>query len=148
MDHSGSRKVRIHSREFLADGLTPLGVYRRLAKLSPVRFLFESVTGGDQVSRYSFMGVLPWGVYRLFLDRLEVDRDGEVTTIEGDPLEALRREIGDFEAEESELPFAGGFVGYFGYDFVRLLENLPSKTLRFRGLSGRGSGPVRQRGRF
>jgi anthranilate synthase component 1 len=127
LEQSGLRKVRIHSREFLADSLTPLGVYRRLSKLSPVRFLFESVTGGDQVSRYSFMGVLPWGVYRLFQDRLEVDREGDVTTIEADPVEALRREIGVFEAEESELPFAGGFVGYFGYDFVRLLENLPSR---------------------
>ncbi len=126
MGDAGLRKIRIHSREFLADSLTPLGVYRRLAKLSPVRFLFESVTGGDQVSRYSFMGALPRCVFRLYQDRLEIEQDGEVTTIKGDPIESLRGEIGGFEAEESELPFAGGFVGYFGYDFVRLLERLPS----------------------
>ena len=55
-----------HTREFLADSLTPLALYRRLAEISPVRFLFESVTGGEQVSRFSFLGAGPRRLCRLF----------------------------------------------------------------------------------
>ncbi len=127
MDRVPARKVQTHSREFLADSLTPLDVYRRIAALSPVRFLFESVTGGDQVSRYSFMGALPWGIYRLYANRLELETGGENRVLDGDPVEALRREICSIDADEGDLPFAGGFVGYFGYDFARFLEDLPSE---------------------
>ena len=50
------RRAVPHLRELLAETLTPLAVYQRLAELSPVRFLFESVTGGEQVARFSFLG--------------------------------------------------------------------------------------------
>ena len=59
MSDTASRIVRPHVRELLAETLTPLAVYDRLAALSPHRFLFESVTGGEQVARYSFLGVAP-----------------------------------------------------------------------------------------
>ncbi|MCB1057659.1 MAG: anthranilate synthase component I, partial [Acidobacteria bacterium] len=62
---TGPRRAIPHTREFLADSLTPLGVYRRLARTSPSRFLFESVTGGEQVSRFSFLGAAPRELYRL-----------------------------------------------------------------------------------
>ena len=118
-------RAQPHIREFLADSLTPLGVYRRLATLSPSRFLFESVTGGDTVSRYSFMGAAPWGTYRLHQDHLELDRDGRQTRLDGPPLEALQTELNRIHSAAGPLPFTGGFVGYLGYDFVRLLETLP-----------------------
>ena len=60
-------------REFLADSLTPLEVYRRLSDLSPIRFLLESVTGGEVISRYSFLGAGPQALYRLLDNRLEVE---------------------------------------------------------------------------
>jgi anthranilate synthase component 1 len=66
----------VHAREFLADSLTPLAVYRRLEELSPVRFLLESVTGGEQVSRYSFLGAAPRALYRLHAHGLEVEEGG------------------------------------------------------------------------
>jgi anthranilate synthase component 1 len=116
-----------HTREFLADTLTPLGVYQRLSRLSPWRFLFESVTGGEQVSRYSFLGAAPRAVYRLYADRLEEeDRNGR-RTLAGPPLEALAELMSGIRATPGPLPFTGGFVGYFGYDLVRLLERLPGR---------------------
>jgi anthranilate synthase component 1 len=99
-------------------------VYRRLADLSPRRFLFESVTGGERISRYSFLGAGPRETYRLYLDRLEIDRDGEVETRAGDPLAELRRLVSGVEAPSEEIPFLGGFVGYFGFDLVRMIERL------------------------
>ncbi len=119
-------EARPHVREFLADSLTPLGVYRRLATLSPTRFLFESVTGGDTVSRYSFLGASPWGTYRLRDESLELARDGRTEVLQGGPLEALQRELGSIHTVGGTLPLTGGYVGYLGYDFVRLLERLPA----------------------
>ena len=116
-----------HIREFLADSLTPLGVYRLLASRPGVRFLFESVTGGEQVSRYSFLGASPTEVYRLFEDRLEVTRDGETQRVAGPPLQGLREAVDRVVAEPGPLPFTGGFVGFFGYDLIRHLERLPDR---------------------
>ncbi|MEM7052482.1 MAG: chorismate-binding protein [Acidobacteriota bacterium] len=114
-------------REFLADSLTPLGVYRRLAEISPTRFLFESVTGGDQVSRYSFLGVGPRHWLRLFPDRLELSGPEGTREESGDPLTLLRRVLHSVRAEAAPVPYAGGWVGAFGYDFVRAIERLPNR---------------------
>ncbi len=124
---SRPRRVTPHLRELLADTLTPLAVYDRLRELSPVRFLFESVTGGEQVARYSFLGAAPSALYRLYPDRLEVERGGERAALPGPPLEALRREVDALCADASPVPFTGGFVGTFGFDLVRLVEKLPAR---------------------
>ena len=131
---AASESVRPHVRQFLADSLTPLEVYRRLSDLSPIRFLLESVTGGEVISRYSFLGAGPQAVYRLLENRLEVEEEGVRRMIEGPPLEALSYEIGRFTCEDPPFPFSGGFVGYFGYDLIRQQENLPSRPPDKMGL--------------
>ncbi|HEX2253205.1 MAG TPA: chorismate-binding protein [Thermoanaerobaculia bacterium] len=126
--HAPARRAVPHVREFLADSLTPLGVYRRLGALSPVRFLFESVTGGEQVSRFSFLGAAPREIYRLWPDRLEVESaGGERRDLPGAPMEALHRVTRAVAAEPGPVPFTGGLVGWFGYDLVRLVERLPNR---------------------
>jgi len=137
-----SRRVTAHVRELLAETLTPLAAYQRLAGLSPTRFLFESVTGGEQVARWSFLGAAPRALLRLHADRLEVERDGRVEVRAGAPLDALRAEVGGFAATAGPAPFAGGFVGTFGFDFVRLAERLPGRPPDPWGL------PVATLGRF
>jgi anthranilate synthase component 1 len=136
------RRAASHVREFLADSLTPLAVYRRLAPRSPVRFLFESVTGGDQVSRFSFLGAAPRRLYRLYPDHLEEEVPAAATPsaaaqrrrLPGPPLEALRRVVGAVAAEPGPVPFTGGFVGWFGYDLVRMVERLPARPPDPHGL--------------
>ncbi len=123
---SAPRRARPHMREFLADSLSPLAVYQRLASLSPRRFLFESVTGGEQVSRFSFLGVAPRQLYRLYHDRLEVaEGEGPSRPLTGEPLAALRRLLAEVESPPGPIPFTGGFVGFFGFDLFRLIERLP-----------------------
>ena len=127
---SGARRPRRatpHIREFLADSLTPLAVYRRLAEVSEFRFLFESVSGGERVSRFSFLGAGPSEIYRLYPDRLEAERDGRTRRLPGEPVAALREVLGEIAAEPGSIPFTGGLVGYFGYDLIRLLERLPHR---------------------
>jgi anthranilate synthase component 1 len=121
------RRAVPHVREFLADSLTPLAVYRRLSSLSPHRFLLESVTGGERVSRFSFLGAAPRLIYRLYPDRLEVERAGKRENLPGEPLAALRAAVGEISAEPGLIPFTGGLVGYFGYDLFRMVERLPNR---------------------
>ncbi len=121
------RRAVVHVREFLADTLTPLAVYRRLEKLSPVRFLLESVTGGEQVSRFSFLGAKPSELYRLYDDRFEVERAGRREALAGEPLEALRQVLGSIASDPGPIPLTGGYIGFFGYDMVRLIERLPDQ---------------------
>ena len=123
------RRATVHVREFLADTLTPLAVYQRLESLSPVRFLLESVTGGEQVSRFSFLGVQPRELYRLYEDRLERQVGKKTETVHAGeaPLVALRRVLGSIRGDKGPIPFTGGYVGFFGFDLVRLIESLPDK---------------------
>ncbi len=140
-------RARPHVREFLADTTTPLGVYRRQRAAGQAAFLFESVTGGEQVSRFSFMGVAPSEIVRVYADRLERSEPGGLPVrVAGPPLEALRAVLGEVLADPRSLPpglpFAGGLVGYFGWDFARLIERLPNRPPDPFGL------PVALLGRF
>ncbi|MCP4205073.1 MAG: anthranilate synthase component I [bacterium] len=131
-----TRRATLHVREFVADTLTPVAVYERLAALSPVRFLFESVTGGEQVSRYSFLGAGPRALIRLDADGIELEREGSRQSLEGDPLVALDRVLSEVHCDRSaaDLPFTGGYVGFFGFDLIRLAERLPSRPRDAFGL--------------
>lgn len=113
------------SREILADLDTPLSTYLKLAD-EPWSFLLESVTGGDKWGRYSIIG-LPCRErieVRGFKVRHYVDNElGGATEVE-DPLAwidqfRMRRKVA--EPERAGI-FAGGLVGYFGFDTVRYIE--------------------------
>ncbi len=136
------RRAIPHQREFLADSLTPVSVYRRLARRSPIRFLFESATGGERVSRYSFMGAGPRESYRLYDDRLEIERGGALEVRHSGLIDGLRELLRGIEAAPGPIPFMGGAVGYFGFDLVRRIERLPDAPPDPFGL------PVAQLSRF
>ena len=121
------RTATPHTREFLADTLTPLGVYGRLRELSPRSFLLESITGGEHVSRFSFMGAAPSVVCRLWPERLEIEQGGELTVDEGPPLQGLEELLASVHGPVGDVPFTGGWVGFFGYDTIRLVEHLPDR---------------------
>ncbi len=119
------------SRKLLADGETPLGVYRKLAKNLPNTFLLESAEHGGAWSRYSFIGVRSQATL--------TERSGlaiwEGTAPAGapvgiDPLVALWITSDHLKSPKiSGLPpLTGGLVGYMGYDAVRRLEKLPDLT--------------------
>jgi anthranilate synthase component 1 len=112
-------------REFLADSLTPVSAFRRLAEKSRHAFLLESVEGGEKTGRYSFLGTEPEMVFRSNLAEVELLRaDGSVERRAGvDPLKELEKELGRYRcAPLAGMPrFAGGAVGYAAYDVVRLV---------------------------
>jgi anthranilate synthase component 1 len=113
-------------RELPADLETPVSVYLKLAGQGPT-FLLESVSGGERVARYSFIGVNPSRAYVLRDGRLECHTaDGiHSTPVAGtDPLAQLRQVLAEYKpVETAGLPrFFGGLVGYMGYDLARYFE--------------------------
>ena len=117
------------TRKLLADGETPIGVYRKLAKLKPNTFLLESAEHGGVWSRYSFIGVAS--------EATLTEKDGKVywrgtvpagAPVDVDPLTALRMAAAHLRSPKMPgMPtLTGGLVGYMGYDSVRRLEKLPN----------------------
>ncbi|WP_277743225.1 anthranilate synthase component I [Streptomyces sp. LX-29] len=129
---AADRRVIPVSRRLLADGDTPVGLYRKLAAERPGTFLLESAENGRadfSWARYSFIGVRSAAAL--------TERDGRTHWLgtppvgvptDGDPLEALRATVETLHTPRDLAgglpPFTGGMVGYLGYDIVRRLERI------------------------
>ncbi len=118
-------------RRLSADLLTPVSALLALRQNSHRAFLLESVEGGENMARYSFLGRNPYRIVRSSGSEVTVEhvRTGEVIKApQADIFEVLQRYMDEFvELEIPGLPrFRCGAVGYMGYDVVRLVEHLPN----------------------
>ncbi len=121
-------------RTIPADLDTPVGIYLKVRNHTP-SFLLESVSGGEQIARYSFIGVNPREIFSLKSGILSQISNGE--TIEyhikpgGNPFDILRERMASFvPSNQPGVPrFIGGLVGYIGYEFVRYFEGRLVKSL-------------------
>ncbi len=115
-------------REFLFDVDTAVTAYAKLRR-PPFGFLLESVVGGDQWARYTFLGTDPCEAWRLIGGRAELwtPSDGWTPIATDDPLADFDERLRARRPLAAEgLPrLWGGAVGYFGYDVVRQIERLP-----------------------
>lgn len=117
-------------RTITADLETPVSAFLRAAWQERECFLLESVEGGEQVGRYTFIGVNP---YKRIVARgrlIEITEGKRTTRIEGDVFAALRDALGGHKpARLAGLPpFTAGAVGVFAYDAVRQIERLPQEA--------------------
>jgi len=133
------------SIEILGDRETPVSVYEKLVGKAN-GFLLESVEGGEQWARWSFVGWEP----HLTLTAVDGVTDVRVAdsaidppAIAGlDPLAALETVVAGFSPPPDDRlglggevpPLFAGAVGYLGYDVVRYVEALPNKPADDRGL--------------
>ena len=119
-------------RTLLADLETPVSVYLKLTQTGNVSFLLESVEGGEQVGRYSFLGVNPKSVITVTDGVVTLTTDSITTTRElgvgENPLDAVEKEFAHYQPVRLDgLPrFVGGAVGFLSYDAVRYFERLPT----------------------
>jgi para-aminobenzoate synthetase component 1 len=128
------RKLRAYV-ETLPMHCDPWEAYQRIAVREEQRYscLLESGRGG----RYSFLCVSPqpfveWkdGRFTQFeAGRRKIRLAGDGRGGVPDPLAPIRRQIAEHRGDPVEgLPFSGGWIGCFSYDWVRLFETLPSKA--------------------
>jgi anthranilate synthase component I len=102
-------------KSVIADFLTPVSAFLKLEKGRSHAFLLESVEGGERMARYSFLGVDPFLITRY--------RNGQPANF----IQNLRATMDRFKSVKlpNLPPFTGGAVGYFGYDMVRTIEEIP-----------------------
>ncbi len=124
-------------REILADYETPVSAFTKIDH-GPSAYLLESVEGGENWARYSFLGSGSPVVIREDRGDLLVTRSSRNRRIpsRGNPLERLRELMQEFQpVTVPGLPrFVGGAVGYLGYDIVRTFEDLPARRKDSVGL--------------
>ncbi len=99
----------LYTKAFLADLLNPVTAFLSLGSCARRGFLLESVEGGENIGRYSFLGVDPYQVF-----------EGQ--------FEGFRHQFPPLrEPADPDLPpFTGGAIGIFAYEMVRELERLPN----------------------
>ena len=114
----------------MADLETPVSAFLRAAWPERECFLLESVEGGEQVGRYTFIGLTPF--------KRIVARGREIAITEGRKTTRIaRRHIcraarrawrAQAGAIGGAAPFTAGAVGFFAYDAVRQIERLPVRA--------------------
>ena len=111
-------------KEIVADLLTPVSAFLKIAEDADYAFLLESVEGGEHVGRYSFLGKDPFLILRAKGGRTTIERAGVLTESETPFIDTLRRLMADFRSPfVPDLPrFTGGAVGYLGYGAASWFE--------------------------
>src|SRR3954470_22372264 len=104
-------------KEIVADLLTPVSAFLKIAEHADYAFLLESVEGGEHVGRYSFLGKDPFLILRAREGRTTIERSGRTSEAERPFVDTLRTLMADFRSPfVPDLPrFTGGAVGYLGY---------------------------------
>ena len=111
-------------KEIVADLLTPVSAFLKIAEHSDYAFLLESVEGGEQVGRYSFLGKDPFLILRSRGGKTTIDRAGQTSESDKPFIAAARELMASFHSPfVPGLPrFTGGAVGYLGYDAAAWFE--------------------------
>ena len=120
------KTVPVYER-VLADLLTPVSAYMRIANDHPYSFLLESVEKGTQYARYSFLGVNP--------KKVMIHQQGNTTILENGKIEKTELSFIDLLHSITEnyktpaipdIPgFTGGLVGFLGYETITWIEDIP-----------------------
>ena len=122
-------------REIYADIVTPITLLRKIGALSSKYYLLESIEGGENWGRYSFLGYDP--VMKIsckdhIVTKRRYDSNGGAALDEiiptDTPFEILREILKEYHSPKIPglPPFTGGFVGYFAYSMIGYAESVLS----------------------
>ena len=119
--------------DLTADCETPLGAYSKIRQEGSA-FLFESIVGGESISRYSFLGARPRKIFRIFEHEARITaKDGteKTVTTPADPLQLIEHEMKRYLPVKipGMPPFTGGAVGFVAHEFIHTVELTVPKPL-------------------
>jgi anthranilate synthase component 1 len=138
-DRYDAGQAQVVWTSLVADLETPVSAMLKLADGRPNSFLLESVEGGAQRGRYSFIGLKPDLIWRCHGNSAEINRQARFDSSAFEPcpvaakegaLASLRAVVAEssLDLPEHLPPMAAGLVGYMGYDTIRLVERLPDNN--------------------
>ncbi|MBI4566749.1 MAG: aminodeoxychorismate synthase component I [Planctomycetes bacterium] len=111
-----------------------LSIWPTLAR-QPFPFILDYTDPTQPDRPWTILGSNPARVWIAKGDRIEEWRAGRKRTLRGDPFEVLRAALAEHAVSDDDtgLPFAGGAVGYLGYDLGGRIESLPRQAVDDRG---------------
>jgi anthranilate synthase component I len=121
---------RLLVRRRVDDTESPVSAMLKLGPMTPGLVLFESVMGGENRGRYSFVGLQPDLWWRVRSGKAETSLTHDfrhVLSTSDDPMGSLREFIAACKVSSMEglPPMAAGAFGYIGYEMIRFVERLP-----------------------
>lgn len=112
-------------QEWVADLETPVSAWYKVCAGQPYSFLLESVEGGEQIGRYSFLGCDPlWILEARGNQTTQTHRSGDRHTFEGDPFTTLATCLEPYHPVTLPQlpPGIGGLFGFWGYELIHWIE--------------------------
>lgn len=112
-------------QEWVADLETPVSAWYKVCAGQPYSFLLESVEGGENIGRYSFLGCDPaWVLQAKGNTTTCTHRDGTVEDFEGNPFEILAHCLEPIHPVKllQLPPGIGGLFGFWGYELIQWIE--------------------------
>ena len=105
----------------------PFEVYNKISRNYKYSFLFESLTGPDELAETSIMGFDPKFIIRGYFDKITIEnRKGKIETIQTNtPLDEIKKIVK--QTDDMTYRYLGGAVGNIDYDAIRLFENIPGE---------------------
>ena len=117
---------QILSRQFIADTDTPISTLLKISKNEKYSFLLESVEGGDQRGRFSFLGCSPDLIWKVKKGKVEVelfDNSFDSNILKINPIDSLKKLLNFSKIENNKInaPYPV-LVGYLGYPMIKYIE--------------------------
>ncbi len=112
-------------QEWVADLDTPVSAWYKVCAGQPYSFLLESVEGGENIGRYSFLGCDPLWILTSKGDRTtKTNRGGQEEVFSGDPFEVLTDCLKSIQPVNLPQlpPGVGGLFGFWGYELINWIE--------------------------
>lgn len=126
--------------DLMADFETPVSAYAKLRTSGPA-FLFESVEGGENLYRYTFIGCRPRKIFSCGPETTTVREQGKETyeiPTPADPLRVIEEEMAAYHPVKlPDMPrFTGGAVGFLSYEYISRIEPTvkPAATQNVSGI--------------
>jgi anthranilate synthase component I len=117
--------LKHYIKEISGDLDTPVSLYAKLNKKNS--YLLESVTGGEQVARYSFIGFNPLLTFINQNNKNTIfSSDSKTEENSNNPIDELKKLMSAIQVDDLkiEVPFLGGAVGYFSWESIKYIEKI------------------------